>query len=601
MKTARAFLFAFVVSAFISGSCARAGDAAPDSPNTPKDATATGAQSIGEGARVDLHTDRVVVFKDGYGLFVKTARGKADENGVLFTEEVPDNAVLGSFWAMWEGGTVSLRAEWVEHREEQVEDSIATSMLELLRANTGKKVTIGLRTPEQSTLEARIVRVLEEAPDPSKVVASEAGTTVEMVPTGGAFVLLEVDGGQLVFPVSDVRTLLTDSLQVDQAKREVTAQRRKRLVFDLGKKAAGDEVELTILYFRPGVRWIPTYRLEDGAKVADLSLQAEVLNEAESFAGAEIDLVVGVPNFRFKDVPSPLTLEATLRNALVQASPALMGSSNSLSNALYTQRSSEWNGSASSGAQPSIDPFKQVSGVTSSGHQDLFVYHAGKLSLDLGARATLPLWQQEAKKRNLYTFDIDTQRNGASGYSGNSYYSGRDPYGSPLALSANQVWRQIELDNTGDSPWTTGAVLILEGMLPLAQELLTYTPVKSRVLVPVTVAVDVRGGYEESESGRIPDALRHDGNDYMEVRTTGTATLTNFKDESVTVRVQVRAGGKAAKASDDAVIKVTDYDQGDWVGGYWNAVNTHSDVTWEVTLKAGETKTLTTEFSYYVR
>jgi len=36
-------------------------------------------------------------------------------------------------------------------------------MLELLRANTGKRVTLGLRTPEGGTLEARIVRVLGHA------------------------------------------------------------------------------------------------------------------------------------------------------------------------------------------------------------------------------------------------------------------------------------------------------------------------------------------------------------------------------------------------------------------------------------------------------
>ena len=54
-------------------------------------------------------------------------------------------------------------------------------------------------------------------------------------------------------------------------------------------------------------------------------------------------------------------------------------------------------------------------------------------------------------------------------------------------------------------------------MLPLAQELLTYTPVKARVLVPVTVAVDVRGSYEESEVKRVSEALHFAGRSGLDV------------------------------------------------------------------------------------
>ena len=138
-------------------------------------------------------------------------------------------------------------------------------------------------------------------------------------------------------------------------------------------------------------------------------------------------------------------------------------------------------------------------------------------------------------------------------------------------------------------------------MLPLAQELLTYTPAKSGVLVPVTVAVDVRGTYEESEVKRIPEAMRHDGDHYMEVRTKGTATLTNFRDDRVTVRVQVRGGGRGTEASDDGAIVVRDHQPEDWSGSYWRAVNNHSEVTWEITLKPGETRELSATFAYFVR
>jgi hypothetical protein len=98
---------------------------------------------------------------------------------------------------------------------------------------------------------------------------------------------------------------------------------------------------VSIMYFRPGIRWIPTYRVSlndrKDKKTAAVSLQAELLNEAEDLTDVPVDIVVGVPNFRFRGTPSPLVLEATLRNALAEAAPDLMGNAgNSLSNAMYS-------------------------------------------------------------------------------------------------------------------------------------------------------------------------------------------------------------------------------------------------------------------------
>ena len=116
---------------------------------------------------------------------------------------------------------------------------------------------------------------------------------------------------------------------------------------------------MRIVYFTPGLRWIPTYRFEakKGGE-GTLALQAELLNELEDIRGAPFDLVVGVPNFRFRDVASPLSLEGMMRNALAQAAPSLMGSMNNLSNAMFTQRAGEWRGCRSEEAAiPPIPDF----------------------------------------------------------------------------------------------------------------------------------------------------------------------------------------------------------------------------------------------------
>src|SRR6185436_4415002 len=118
-------------------------------------------------------------------------------------------------------------------------------------------------------------------------------------------------------------------------RREEVTNRHKRLTFELGaptgarkdsaeRPSPGSPVKLTIVYFTPGVRWIPTYRVGGELKTdAAINLQAELLNELEDIDGAALDLVVGVPSFRFKGVISPMSLERELRNALITAAPQL--------------------------------------------------------------------------------------------------------------------------------------------------------------------------------------------------------------------------------------------------------------------------------------
>src|SRR5690242_2792117 len=66
-----------------------------------------------------LKTERVVAFKDGYALIVKSATGTADGRGLVYTDDVPD-AVLGCFWATSDqGGAVPMRAQWVEDQSDR--------------------------------------------------------------------------------------------------------------------------------------------------------------------------------------------------------------------------------------------------------------------------------------------------------------------------------------------------------------------------------------------------------------------------------------------------------------------------------------------------
>ncbi|HEX5103183.1 MAG TPA: hypothetical protein VFV87_05200, partial [Pirellulaceae bacterium] len=354
--------------------------------------------------------------------------------------------------------------------------------------------------------------------------------------------------------------------------------------------------------FRPGVRWIPTYRIalaaEKAKKTADIALQAELLNEAEDLKDVPLDIVVGVPNFRFRETPSPLVLESVLRNALAQTDPHLMGqASNSLSNAMYTQRSSEFRRNAAmANAEGQEGQLNLPGELTASGAQDLFVYGLPKLSVAKSERAAVSIFTAEVPYRDIHTWDVHVARHDIEAAPSGAGVN------SPLTLSKNEVWHQIELTNATNLPWTTGAAMIMQGQQPLSQELLTYTPPKNDVRVPVTVSVDTRGSFDEQETGRELKALNWDGYNYARITKEAKLHLCNNKPVAITIEITLRLGGKVDAASDMGRVTLSAFNQADWIQYHGHpAVNNSSVVTWKVKLEPGETFEPKVQYHYFAR
>jgi hypothetical protein len=378
--------------------------------------------------------------------------------------------------------------------------------------------------------------------------------------------------------------------------RQGKNETQKSLLLEFAPQSAAQNVELTLMYFGPGIRWIPAYRISlgDNGK-ADLVMQAEILNEAEDLAGVVTDLVVGVPNFRFKNVVSPMSLEATLRNTLQQTAPQLM--TQSMSNVLMSQRLGDAREFA---GEPPMPPSAGVPALPSelagSESQDLFFYHIPRLTLLAGERAAIPLTRSEIPFKHIYTWDVAFSRSGTEAVPSEGLRL------SPVKLLKNDVWHQIELSNETKVPWTTGAALVMEGYRPIAQELLTYTSVGATCKLPLTVAVDIHGAYSEEETNRELKAVHFDGNDYVRISKKGTLTVTNHKKESIPLNITCGLGGNATKASDGGEISLGDFSAEDWRDFRGSpALNGHSTIKWDVTLKPGETKEVTCEYYYYAR
>jgi hypothetical protein len=554
---------------------------------------------------------RVVVFKDGYALFAKEARAKVSESGTVITHDVPGSAVLGTVWAASAEGPrlITLTSGWELRREQVASMPYLASFTDLLRANLGKQATLELANDR--TVSGTLVAVLSPPPpippDPPGAAPAEnrplsammsarpawrdpfasSATDASRQPAEAQLVAIETDAGRRVIPIASVQGITATDLQIENLKYTHQPPKVKTLTFDFGTTAAGQEVTIRLIYFTRGVRWIPTYRLGvDFDGESSLELQGEVINDAEDFTSAALDLVVGVPNFKFREDISPLSLEAAMRATLSQAAPNLL-SQQFLSNAY--ERPAE--------PPPAPDPrdttLSLAPDLIARGSEALFTYSVPSLTLRKGDRAVVPIWAGTVKARRSYTYDLHAVRG--------SHLPGERPDrdGPPRDRLAARVWQNVELTNSSPLPWTTGACLVLDEQLPLAQETLAYTPPGGSTLIPITVAPNIRGTHREEETARDPNTLSWGGHSYSRITKRGEITVTNYQSEPTTVAVRLETGGKVTSAPGSQHLIVNDLDKRDWDGNS-TAVNNHSSVRWDVALKPGETKAVPYTVEYYL-
>ena len=556
--------------------------------------------------QIELTTEQVVVFKDGYCLVVKNGVAKTDADGLAHTFEVPDAAVLGSFWAIPEAGEIkSMVAGWEELKTKDVKEINCTDVLSIVKANVGRECEFKLYNQQFA---GTILKLLANPVDEPAVDAQASDFRQSSVfvvsETPTSHFVLRSKVGDVMVAISEVKNLTIDQMVSTTEQSRVKVTKRKKLTFDFGKP--NQDVKIKLMYFRPDVRWIPTYRInltdepfknKSGAaprNTARIAMQGEILNEAEDLIDVPFHLVVGVPNFRFRETPSPMVLEAQLQNSLASIAPQFMANnaSNQFSNALYTQRAGEFRSQQAGGSddRAAINMPEELSGKAS---QDLFVYKLDSMTLKKGERASVPILTTSVGYRDVYTWDIAVKHT-------ESYEASGADLASPLVLSENKVWRQIELVNDTDIPWTTGAAMFVDGLQPLAQELLTYTSPGGICRVPVTVAIDLRGKVDDREVSRDLKAMKYRGYSYAKVVGKINAELANNKLGKVPVEINIRFGGKVTKASDEGEMSLSAFNKEDWTDRS-DPINNSSSVHWKTEIEPGECFKPELDYEFWLR
>jgi hypothetical protein len=523
-------------------------------------------------------TVAVAAFKNGLAFVVRQGTVQL-QSGTGRITPIP-NATLGTLW-LAPGESNSSLDEVVAYRYNIPAERPLGSIAEVLQANVGKTVTVTY-SMNMKDYTGEIVGVRESKPV-AVDVAPEGAADASVLNAKPQYLLLRVDKKLLALPIGSIANAI---LPDDTNFLEKIEQPRSALRFKI--KGAGEKTDLTMGYLEHGLGWTPSYMISlTDDKTAQITMQAVVIDDAEDLNNADVFFVVGVPNFQYAETPSPMSLQQNLLSFMKDEGRRDGAANyrlytNAIAGQLVASEMKELDGRN----EPSFS--QTVSELSGSPEEDLFLYTRSGVTLARGERATYNVFASTVGYEHIYEWEVvDPQR--VDGFGNVVQYNPN----SPDAAARNSIWHSIKLKNTTKFPWTSAPTMVISGTKPVSQDTLPYTPKAASSNLKITIATDIRSSHEEREVARQQNIQRRHGYEFDLVTVEGSMKLKNYKSKDVKLNIGKTLRGEAEMQSDEGKSKK--------LGEAIQMDNPLSRLTWDITLKAGEERTITYRYKIFVR
>ncbi|MCB9356770.1 MAG: DUF4139 domain-containing protein [Saprospiraceae bacterium] len=520
------------------------------------------AAAIAQGPAKLLNPRTVTVFKNNQSLVYKTGKVPVRDGRYVMTD-LPD-ALYGTFWLSAASGDLSS----VFSKVDSVGIPEPGNFNSLLPCNVGKKVSVWLNfspvAVETGTL-AKVEKVaLPGYPATNYNYWVQLKTQSGTWATFSSLQITRIDFFEEPVICPDAGTALKKPVPSLQANF----------------KSDKAEQEIGLLYLTGNLGWLPMYSLTLADKgKSRLSLRAEIINDAEDLGDAELRLAVGVPNFSFANRPdwmvffgadpvTPYRGNVFLNNMQQSA----LGYNNYIRpNATYEDAFVEPGGENAEGAQA----------------EDFFFYTVRPGTFPKNSRYQVPVFETAIEPEHFYECRLPAAGPGSfSGY----YNQSRNQ-----EELKNQVAHFVEFTNPVKTPFTTGVVNINsqsgDVMYPLSQDKLPYTPAGAKCKVKIAETPEIKVTNGEGDVGRKEDAFRFFSRTYDEVTVEGQVCVTNYKNETVRLKVKRSLEGMPLSS-----------EQG-WTTTQEQATlraNPSFELEWAIELKPGEEKKWKYSYKVYV-
>ena len=513
----------------------------------------------------------LTVFKDGYALVRHEAALMTDADGIIALDYAP-TPVVGTFWPYAPENDVEIEATTSAFAKKTIinETDIA-NQFELLKANIG--ATLNIR--ETSGTEAQGVLV-------------ETGTDYLLFRTNRGTKMMNFSSiAELIFvEPPKTKTVVSSVVQEPELRLRISS---KKMVASNRKTTVG------MMYLQQGIRWVPNYRvgIDDNGN-ARIKLQATIINELIDFENADINLVIGVPSFLFKDQIDGVALSRVVESFSRHIQSANPNDPrayllNTFDNRIRNQVSSMYPiESSGTGATNKINL---------NGNDDLYVFKVKSITLKKGETQVITLSDVHLNYKDVYKLKVPAV---PPHYAG----SNNDQYNEYDKMARSQkVKHYIRLTNSTETPLTTAPALIFKNNAILAQGMMTYTSPGAASDLELTTAINLIVKTEEKETERIPNSVKYNGSNYHRINAQCDISIRNMMKNAVTVEVEKAIFGLLDDADGNGGInQLTDID--DWMepdyrgyynnntfwrNSWWRQLNGFGKVSWTMTILPGET------------
>ena len=522
------------------------------------------SQGISQDASKDFKTKSISLFKNGSAFYLKSGTVKVNNKRYRITKNIP-SALFGTFWIQSPSNTLNFVSSFNDQVAESTQTR-TTNFAQMLSANLGKRVRLHIGKDEilEGTVEQ--VEKIKKVKDNTALIPDQF--IINNILT------FRTDTKWMTISVTEIRRL--EFLEKPNQVLETQTIQNKP-VLELNFSNTKKDQLVDIMYLQNGLSWTPGYLIEliDDEK-AQLTLRAEVVNNAEDIENTDINFVVGVPNFRFANRLSSLV---DFYNSYV---PVV---NNGFSNALQAQS----NVGYAVEQDAVFSDFNTVaSQVTGSAEEDLFFYNLKNFSLKKNGRGHYPIFSKKIDIAHIYECNL-------SANNANQKYFQQNFLFSPD--NSNKVYHSVKVNNDTEFPWTTGSAMVVKGIKdqkPISQDQLNYTPIKGHSFIKLTEAPDVKVKHAEREIQRQDRAMKNPQNKnyYLDLVTVeGQLRIKNYKNKKIDLNIRRSISGDLISSSSKwlKAERVTR-----------NGQNQITDVCWETSIDTGEELMITYQYKVYV-
>jgi hypothetical protein len=521
---------------------------------------------------VPLDMEQVALFKNGLGFFsgqVVCPQGESDLRIVL-----PVAPAHGTLWLSYPADLVLAGAVAKDVESTQAQDAI--TIPELLQANVGRAARIAIQDREIMGVITYFARDREFGPGepyPPRPWPGETRSYASRIPQPtAALVTIETETGLVGI---DPRSITSVTFTGRDTERKVPLPgRQTELSVRLNRPASGQGLGVTFL--ARGISWAPSYLVdisEEGR--ARISAKALVINDACELKEVSAQLITGVPHMQFGDILSPIALRQSLAEFLQSLNQGEMPRGRPAS--IITQ-----NVAYGAGGMAAPDYGAPQAGTVA---EDLFLYPAGKIDLDRGQVAYVPLFTASVPYEHVYQWDIPDYVDERGRY---SYSPDRDSQDNE-----QEVWHSLRLTNSTTVPWTTAPGETVKNGAILGQDTLKYTPQGGTAMLRITRAAGIKAEQAELETSRKREAIRLYGDTFDLITVRGDLSVLNTLNKAIALEITKTLSGEVQSTEPDA-------EQQKLAEGL-GRMNGLSKLTWTIDLPPAAERKITYVYEVYVR